>query len=202
MRRAVVVSYARTGLAKSGRGGFNDTHGAAMAGHSIQHAVARAKLDPAEIEDVVLGCGGPEGATGHNIARQSAIWAGLPVTTSGTTVNRFCSSGLQAIAQAAHYVMNEGAQAAVGGGVESISLVQMGGHMNRYHYTEEKLMKIRPDLWMTMIETADIVAKRYNLSREYQDEYSLRSQQRIAAAQAAGLFKDEIVPLATKMKVV
>ncbi|HRE44855.1 MAG TPA: acetyl-CoA C-acyltransferase [Terricaulis sp.] len=202
MSRAVIVSYARTGLAKSARGGFNDTHGAAMAGHAIQHAVARAGVDPALIEDVVLGCGGPEGATGHNVARNAAIWAGLPVTTSGATINRFCSSGLQAIAQAAHYVTNEGAKAAVGGGVESISLVQGGGHMNRFRLTEEKLMEIKPALWMAMIETADIVAKRYNVARDYQDEYSLRSQQRIAAAQAAGLFNDEIVPMATKMKVV
>ncbi|MCR6645685.1 MAG: acetyl-CoA C-acyltransferase [Terricaulis sp.] len=202
MSRAVIVSYARTGLAKSARGGFNDTHGAAMAGHAIQHAVARAGVDPALIEDVVLGCGGPEGATGHNVARNAAIWAGLPVTTSGATINRFCSSGLQAIAQAAHYVTNEGAKAAVGGGVESISLVQGGGHMNRYRLTEEKLMQIKPALWMAMIETADIVAQRYNVARDYQDEYALRSQQRIAAAQAAGLFNDEIVPMATKMKVV
>lgn len=202
MGRAVIVSYARTGLAKAARGGFNNTHGAAMTGHCIQHAVARAGISPEEVEDVVIGCGGPEGATGHNVARQAAIWAGCPVTTSGVTVNRFCSSGLQAIAQASHYIMNEGAKVAVGGGVESISLVQGGGHMNRYHYTEEKLMEIKPALWMAMIETADIVAQRYNLSREYQDEYSLRSQQRIAAAQANGLFKDEIVPMATKMKVV
>ncbi|MBL8544701.1 MAG: acetyl-CoA C-acyltransferase [Hyphomonadaceae bacterium] len=202
MGRAVIVSYARTGLAKSGRGGFNNTHGAAMAGHAIKHAVQRAKIAPEEIEDVVIGCGGPEGATGHNVARQALIWAGLPVTTSGTTVNRFCSSGLQAIAQASHYITNEGAKAAIGGGVESISLVQMSGHMNRHHFTEEQLMKTKPELWMTMIETADIVAKRYNVSREYQDEYSLRSQQRIAAAQASGIFKDEIVPMATKMKVV
>ena len=202
MGRAVIVSYARTGLAKSGRGGFNDTHGATMTGHAIKHAVARSKLDPAEIEDVVIGCGAPEGATGTNIARLSLIRAGLPVTSSGTTVNRFCSSGLQAIAQASHYIMNEGAKAAVGGGVESISLVQMSGHANRYRVTEEELMKTKPELWMAMIETADIVAKRYNVARDYQDEYSLRSQQRIAAAQAAGLFNDEIVPMATKMKVV
>jgi acetyl-CoA C-acetyltransferase len=202
MRDAVIVSYARTGLAKSGRGGFNNTHGAAMAGHAIQHAVSRAGLEGGEVEDVILGCGGPEGATGMNVARNAAIWAGLPVTTSGTTINRFCSSGLQAIASAAHYIKNEGADVAIGGGVESISLVQSGGHMNRYHLTEEKLMEIKPALWMAMINTADIVAKRYNVSREYQDEYSLRSQQRIAAAQAAGLFKDEIVPMATKMKVV
>jgi acetyl-CoA C-acetyltransferase len=202
MGRAVIVSYARTGLAKSGRGGFNDTHGATMTGHAIKHAVARSKLDPAEIEDVVIGCGAPEGATGTNIARLSLIRAGLPVTTSGATINRFCSSGLQAIAQASHYIMNEGAKAAVGGGVESISLVQMSGQANRYRVTEEELMKTKPELWMAMIETADIVAKRYNVSREYQDEYSLRSQQRIAAAQKAGLFDDEIVPMATKMKVV
>ncbi|GIK50531.1 MAG: acetyl-CoA C-acyltransferase [Hyphomonadaceae bacterium] len=202
MGRAVIVSYARTGLAKSGRGGFNDTHGAAMTGHAIKHAVERSKLDPAEIEDVVIGCGAPEGATGSNIARLSLVRAGLPVTTSGATVNRFCSSGLQAIAQASHYITNEGAKAAVGGGVESISLVQLSGHANRYRITEEELMKTKPELWMAMIETADIVAKRYNVSRDYQDEYSLRSQQRIAAAQANGLFKDEIVPLPTKMKVV
>ena len=202
MGRAVIVSYARTGLAKSGRGGFNDTHGAAMTGHAIKHAVARAKIDPALVEDVVIGCGAPEGATGTNIARLSLIRAGLPVTTSGTTVNRVCSSGLQAIAHASHYIMNEGAKAAVGGGVESISLVQMSGHANRYRVTEEELMKTKPELWMAMIETADIVAKRYNVARDYQDEYSLRSQQRIAAAQKSGLFNDEIVPMATKMKVV
>jgi acetyl-CoA C-acetyltransferase len=202
MRRAVVVSYARTGLAKSGRGGFNDTHGAAMTGHAIKHAVARSKLAADEIEDVVIGCGAPEGATGQNIARLSLIRAGLPVTTSGATINRFCSSGLQAIAQASHYIVNEGAKATVGGGVESISLVQMSGHANRYRVTEEELMKTKPELWMAMIETADIVAKRYKLSRDYQDEYSLRSQQRIAAAQNGGLFDDEIVPMQTKMKVV
>ncbi|MBX9746644.1 MAG: acetyl-CoA C-acyltransferase [Hyphomonadaceae bacterium] len=202
MGRAVVVSYARTGLAKSGRGGFNDTHGAAMTGHAIKHAVARSKLDPAEIEDVVIGCGAPEGATGQNIARLSLIRAGLPVTTSGTTVNRFCSSGLQAIAQASHYIMNEGAKAAIGGGVESISLVQLSGKANRYRITEEELMKTKPELWMAMIETADIVAQRYKVARDYQDEYSLRSQQRIAAAQASGIFNDEIVPMQTQMKVV
>jgi acetyl-CoA C-acetyltransferase len=202
MGRAVIVSYARTGLAKSGRGGFNDTHGATMTGHAIKHAVARAGIEPELVEDVVIGCGAPEGATGTNIARLSLIRAGLPVTSSGTTVNRFCSSGLQAIAQASHYIMNEGAKAAVGGGVESISLVQMSGQANRYKVTEEELMRTKPELWMAMIETADIVSKRYNVARDYQDEYSLRSQQRIAAAQKAGLFNDEIVPMATKMKVV
>ena len=200
MREVVVVSYARTGLAKSVRGGFNITHGAALTGHAIQHAISRASIDPGEVEDVVIGCGQPEGATGHNVARNAAIWAGCPVTTSGTTINRYCSSGLQAISVAAHYIAQEGADVTVAGGVESLSLVQMGGHLNTYFYTEDKLMKIRPDLWMPMIETADIVAERYGVSRDIQDEYALRSQQRIAAAQASGLFKDEIVPMATQMK--
>ena len=202
MRDAVIVSYARTGLAKSVRGGFNITHGAALAGHALEHAIARSKVDPGEIEDVILGVGFPEGATGHNLGRNAAIWAGCPVTTSGQTVSRYCGSGLQALAAAARYVTAEGADVVACGGVESISLVQMGGHLNTYFFTEEKLMKIRPDLWMTMIETADVVAQRYGISRESQDEYALASQQRIAAAQAAGLFKDEIVPMATKMKLV
>ena len=202
MADAVIVSYARTGLAKSVRGGFNATHGAAMGGHAIQHAMERAKVDPAEVEEVVMGCGNPEGATGHNTGRDAALWAGCPVTTAGSTINRFCSSGLNAIAVAANYVRNEGAKVAVGAGVESISLVQFGGHMNTYMYTEEKLMNEHPALWMPMIDTADNVAQRYNVSREYQDEYALRSQQRIAAAQTNGVFKDEIVPMKTKMKVV
>ena len=202
MTDAVIVSYARTGLAKSVRGGFNATHGAAMGGHAIQHAMSRAKVDPAEVEEVVMGCGNPEGATGHNVARDAALWAGCPVTTAGSTVNRFCSSGLNAIAVAANYVRNEGAKVAVGAGVESISLVQFGGHFNTYMFTEDKLMGEHPALWMPMIDTADNVAQRYGLSREYQDEYGLRSQQRMAAAQANGLFKDEIVPMQTKMKVV
>ena len=202
MRDAVIVSTARTGLAKSLRGGFNMTHGAAMAGHAIKHAIARAGIEPGLVEDVNMGAGQPEGATGANVARNAAIWAGCPVTTSGTTVNRFCSSGLQAIAMAANYVTQSGAEAAIGGGVESISLVSASGTMNLSNYREDYLMSIKPELWMPMIETADIVAARYNISREYQDEYSLRSQQRIAAAQAAGYYKDEIVPMATKMKVV
>ena len=202
MRDVVVVSYARTGLAKSIRGGFNNTHGAAMAGHAIQHAIARAKVDPAEIEDVFLGAAQPEGATGHNVARNAAIWAGCPVTTSGTTINRFCSSGLQAIASASHYIKNEGATVAIGGGVESISLVQMGGHMNTFRFTEEKLMETHPALWMPMIETADIVAQRYGVSRDAQDEYALASQQRMAAGQQAGIYKDEIVPMNVKIKMV
>jgi acetyl-CoA C-acetyltransferase len=200
MREAVIVSYARTGLAKSLRGGFNDTHGAALAGHAVQHAVARSGLDGAEIEDVVVGCGFPEGATGMNVARNAAIWAGLPVTAAGQTVSRFCGSGLQAIAAAASVVRNDGALAAVGGGVESISLVQMGGHLNLSHWTEERLMEIKPALWMPMIETADIVAARYGVSREAQDQYALRSQQLTAKAQAEGLFAAEIVPMAVKMR--
>ena len=202
MRDAVIVSYARTGLAKSLRGGFNNTHGAAMGGHVIKHAMARAKLDPADVEEVVMGCANPEGATGGNVARTAALWAGCPVTTSGSTINRFCSSGLNAIAIAANYIKNDGAQVAIGSGVESISLVQFGGHMNTYFYTEEELMKSHPAIWMPMIDTADNVAARYGVSREYQDEYALRSQQRIAAAQANGVFDDEIVPMKTKMKVV
>ncbi len=202
MADAVIVSYARTGLAKSIRGGFNATHGASMGGHAIQHAMERAKVDPKEVEEVVMGSGNPEGATGGNIGRLAAMRAGCPVTTSGSTVNRFCSSGLNAIAVAANYVRNEGAKVAVGAGVESISLVQFGGHMNTYMYTEETLMNEHPALWMPMIDTADNVAQRYGLSREYQDEYALRSQQRIAAAQTNGVFKDEIVPMKTKMKVV
>jgi acetyl-CoA C-acetyltransferase len=200
MRDAVIVSYARTGLAKSVRGGFNNTHGAAMGGHVIQHAISRAGLSPEQVEEVVMGCGGPEGATGSNVGRNAALWAGCPVTTSGTTLNRFCSSGLNAIAVAANYVRAEGADVAVGAGVESISLVQMSGHMNTYRYTEEKLMETHPALWMPMIETADNVAERYNVSRESQDEYALRSQQLIAQAQTNGIFKDEIVPMQTKMK--
>ena len=201
MREAVIVSTARTGLAKSGRGGFNMTHGAAMGGHALKHAIERAKIEPGEVDDVIMGCGTPEGATGQNVGRLAAIWAGCPVTTSGMTVNRFCSSGLQTIALAAGRIVNDGVDVVAAGGVESISLVQMGG-MNLNNITEEKLMESYPALWMPMIETADIVADRYNVSREYQDEYSLQSQQRTAAAQQAGKFDDEIVPMDVKMKVV
>ncbi len=199
MREAVIVSTARTGLAKSVRGGFNMTHGAVMGGHAVKHAIANARIDPKEIEDVYMGCALPEGATGNNIARASAISAGCPVTTAGTTINRFCSSGLQAIAMAAQQIMTEATPLAVGSGVESISLVQMGG-MNLSHFTEEHLMQVKPALWMAMIETAEIVAERYKVSRERQDAYSLESQRRTAAAQQSGKFKDEIVPLATRMK--
>ena len=199
MKEAVIVSTARTGLAKSMRGGFNMTHGAVMGGHAIKHAIAKAGVDAAEVEDVYMGCAQPEGATGMNIGRLSAIWAGCPVTTGGVTINRFCSSGLQAIAMAAQQVMTQGTPVAIGAGVESISLVQMGG-MNTKNITEEHLMATKPALWMSMIETAEIVAERYKISRERQDQYALESQKRTAAAQQAGRFKDEIVPLPTKMK--
>ncbi len=199
MKDAVIVSTARTGLAKSMRGGFNDTHGAVLGGHAVQHAIARAGIEPGEVEDVAMGCGFPEGATGNNIARESAIWAGCPASTSGITVNRYCASGLNAIAFAAQQIMTGGADILVGAGVESISLVQMGG-VNLNHFTEAHLLKVKPALWMTMIETAEIVAARYGISRERQDAYALQSQQRTAAAQAAGKYQDEIVPLAAKMK--
>src|SRR5665213_3299188 len=199
MKDAVIVSTARTGLAKSMRGGFNMTHGAVMGGHAVKHAIARAGIDPGEVEDVYMGCGMPEGATGNNIARESAIWAGCPVSVCGVTINRYCSSGLQSIAMAAQQIMTDGTDVAVGSGVESISLVQMGG-INLSHYTEERLLQVKPALWMSMIETAEIVAERYGISRERQDAYALQSQQRTAAPQAAGKYRDEIVPLAVKMK--
>jgi acetyl-CoA C-acetyltransferase len=200
MREAVVVSTARTPIGKAFRGAFNDTHGAVLGGHVIKHAVERAKIEPGEVEDLILGCGLPEGATGHNIARLSAIRSGLPVTVGGTTINRFCSSGLQAISLAAQRVMVDGATVVVAGGLESISLVQP--HLNTFRFTEDWLLKHKPELWMTMIETADIVSKRYKISREAQDEYALSSQQRTAAAQDAGRFDDEIVPLKTVKVVV
>jgi acetyl-CoA C-acetyltransferase len=190
---AVIVSTARTPIGKAFRGAFNNTHGAVMAGHAIGHAVQRAGVEPGEVEDVVLGCGLPEGATGKNIARLSALRAGLPVTTAATTINRLCSSGLQAIALACHRVMLEGVPVAVAGGVESISLVQP--NLNQHHFTEAWLMQHKAELWMPMIETADIVAERYAISREAQDDYALMSQQRTAAAQDAGRFDAEIVPL-------
>ena len=202
MREAVIVSTARTGLAKAGRGGFNDTHGAAMAGHAIKHAIARAGLEPGDVEDVYMGCGAPEGATGSNIGRLAAMWAGCPVTTSGVTVNRFCSSGLQTVAMAAQQIITDGTDIAIGAGVESISLNQLSGKQNRHRITEEQLLKRMPALWMAMIETAEIVAERYGISRDRQDEFSLESQKRTAAAQQSGKFDNEIVPMETKMIVV
>ena len=199
MSEAVIVSTARTPLAKSFRGAFNKTHGAVLAGHAIRHAVERAGVEPGEVEDVIMGCGMPEGGTGHNIARLAALRAGLPVTTSGTTVNRYCSSGLQTISMAAQRVVVDKVPVMVAGGVESISLVQ--NTVNRDHFTEDWLMKHKPGLWLSMIDTADIVAERYRISREAQDECALTSQMRTAAAQQAGRFDDEIVPLETVKEV-
>jgi len=199
MREAVIVCTARTPIGRAFRGAFNDTHGAVLAGHAVEHAVARAGIDPGEIEDVTIGCGLPEGATGNNIARLAAIHAGLPDTSSAVTVNRYCASGLQAIAQAAQRVIVDGVPAAVAGGVESISLVQ--NDMNTTRYREEQLMEQNPALWMSMLDTAEIVAARYGISREAQDEYACESQLRTAAAQDAGLFDDEIVPLPATMLV-
>ena len=199
MREAVIVSTARTPIGRAFRGAFNDTHGAVLAGHAVKHAVARSGLDPAEIEDVIIGCGLPEGATGNNIARLAAIGGGLPQTSSAVTVNRYCASGLQAIAQAAQRVIVDSLPAAVAGGVESISLVQNNLNMTRYE--EPDLMAREPALWMSMLETAEIVADRYSISREAQDEYACESQRRTAAAQEDGKFDDEIVPLPSTMLV-
>ncbi|SFH12104.1 acetyl-CoA C-acyltransferase [Sulfitobacter dubius] len=195
MKQAVIVSAVRTGLAKSFRGSFNMTHGATMGGHVVAEAVKRSGVDPSAIEDVMIGCGYPEGATGSNIARQIALRAGLPVTASGVTVNRFCSSGLQTVAMAANAICMEGAGPMVAGGVESISMIQPDVKSVK----EAWLLEHKPEVYMAMIDTADIVAKRYGISREDQDAYGLRSQQLIAAAQEAGLFDDEIVPMQTTM---
>jgi len=200
MADAVIVSTARTGIGKAMRGAFNKTHGATLAGHAIEHAVKRAGIDPGEVEDVIFGCGLPEGATGHNVARNAAIRAGLPVTASGTTVNRFCSSGLQAISMAAHRVIVDKVPVMVAGGVESISLVQ--NNLNLSSFTESWLVEHKSSLWMPMIQTADIVGDRYKVSRQAQDELALLSQKRTAAAQEAGKFNDEIVPLTVQMEVV
>jgi acetyl-CoA C-acetyltransferase len=200
MPDAVIVSTARTPIGKAFRGAFNITHGAVLGGHVVKHAVERAGVDPGEVEDVMMGCAMPERATGQNIARLSAIRAGLPVTVSGVTVNRFCSSGLQTIAMAAQRIIAGEADVIVAGGLESISLLQEGGRPPPVK--EEWLEAHKPEIWMPMIETADIVAERYRVSREAQDEYSLESQRRTAAGQQAGRFADEIVPLPTTKKVV
>jgi acetyl-CoA acetyltransferase family protein len=195
MVEAVIVSTARTPIGKAFRGAFNMTHGATMGGHVIAAAMERAKLDPREIEDVVIGCATPEGATGGNIARQAALRGGISVDAAAMTVNRFCSSGLQAIALAAHEILVEGAPVAVAGGLENISLTQMTA--NRHFGQEEWLLAHKPAIYMTMLETADNVARRYNISREAQDAYALESQRRTAAGQQAGRFDAEIVPLKT-----
>ena len=197
MTEAVIVSTARTGIGKAYRGALNNTHGATLGGHVIAEAVRRARLEPGEVEDVVMGCALPEGATGHNIARQAALRAGLPVTTAGTTVNRFCSSGLQAISIAAARVQVDRVPIVVAGGLESISLVQ-NEHLNLHRFREPWLEEHKPEIYMSMIETAEVVATRYYITREKQDEYALLSQQRTAAAQRAGRFDAEIVPITTR----
>jgi acetyl-CoA acetyltransferase family protein len=190
MREAVVVASSRTPLAKSHRGSFNMTRPDDLAAHCIRHVLGKVPdLDPEEIEEVVLGCGQPHGPAGHNVARVAAIRAGLPVSTAAVTVNRYCNSGLQAIVQAAHLVMHEGVDAAIGGGVESITMMERDNSPNPW------IMARKPELYMAMGETAEVVAKRYGITREAQDEYSLISQQRIAKAQRDGLFKDELAPI-------
>src|SRR6476619_3083813 len=199
MTDAVIVSTARTGLAKSWRGAFNMTHGATMGGHAVAHAIARANLAPEEVDDVLMGCALPEGATGWNIARQIALRAGCPVTVPGATVNRFCSSGLQTIVLAAQRIMTGEADAIVAGGVESIACVQ--NELNQHMHRETWLAAHKPEIYWSMLETAETVARRYNISRERQDEYGVQSQQRAAAAAAAGRFTAEIVPMTVTMGV-
>ncbi len=200
MREAVIVSTARTGLAKSWRGSLNMTHGATMGAHAVRAAIERAGIDPAEVEDVLMGCATPEGATGSNIARQIALLAGCPVTTSGVTINRFCSSGLQTIAMAAQRIIAGEADIFVAGGVESISCVQ--NEANKHMLVDPALLAKKPEVYWPMLQTAERVAKRYNISRERQDEYGVQSQQRACAAAAAGRFKDEIVPITVTMATV
>ncbi|OUM02920.1 acetyl-CoA C-acyltransferase [Variovorax sp. JS1663] len=193
MTRAVIVSTARTPLAKSWKGAFNMTHGATLGGHAVQHAVARAGIEPAQVDDVIMGCANPEGATGANIARQIALRAGLPITTSGMTINRFCSSGLQTIATAAQRIVAGEGEVYVAGGVESISCVQ--NEMNKHMLADPWLVKHKPEIYWNMLQTAEQVAKRYDIGRDAMDEYGAASQQRAAAALEKGLFKDEIAPI-------
>lgn len=200
MTDAVIVSTARTAFAKSWRGALNMTYGATLGGHAVQHAVERAKIDPAEVEDVIMGCAFGEGATGGNVARQIALRAGLPVTTAGVTVNRFCSSGLQTVAIAAQRVMTEKVPVMVAGGLESISCVQ--NELNPHMRADPWLVEHKPEIYWPMLATAEQVAKRYNISRERQDEYGVRSQLRAAKAQAEGRFDAEIVPMKVTMGVV
>ncbi len=194
MRQAVIVSTARTPIGKAYRGAFNNTEAPTLGGHAVRHAVMRAGIDPAEVEDVIMGCALPQGTQGQNIARQIALAAGLPVTTAGMTVDRQCSSGMMAIAVAAKTVVVDNVDIMVGGGLESISLVQ-NEHLNTYRAADPRLLAVHKDVYMPMIDTAEVVARRYKVSREAQDEYALQSQQRTAAGQDAGRFDDEIVPL-------
>jgi acetyl-CoA C-acetyltransferase len=200
MADAVIVSTARTPLCKSWRGALNMTHGATMGGHVVQHALQRAKLDPSEVEDVIMGCANPEGATGWNIARQIAIRAGMPVSVAGMTVNRFCSSGLQTVALAAQRVLSGEAGIFVAGGVESISCVQ--NEMNKHMFQEDWLKGHKPEIYWPMLATAENVAKRYKITREQQDRYGVDSQVKAAKSRTEGKFKDEIVPISTTMKMV
>ena len=193
MTNAVIVSTARTPLAKSWKGAFNMTHGATLGGHAVQHAVARAGIEAAEVEDVIMGCANPEGATGANIARQIALKAGLPISVSGLTVNRFCSSGLQTIALAAQRIIAGEGQVYVAGGVESISCVQQ--EMNLHMLKDPSLEKMKPEIYWNMLQTAEQVAKRYKIGRDRMDEYGAASQQKACAAAAAGKFDDEIAPI-------
>ena len=199
MTSALIVSTARTPLAKSWKGAFNMTHGATLGGHAVQHAIARAGIDAGEVDDVIIGCATPEGATGANIARQIALRAGCPVTVSGMTVNRFCSSGLQAIALASQRIIAGEADIFVAGGVESISCVQQ--EMNTHMLREDWLLKNKPDIYWNMLQTAEQVAKRYGIGRERMDEYGAASQQKATAALAAGLFEAEIAPMTVTMGV-
>ena len=200
MTNAVIVSTARTPLAKSWKGAFNMTHGATLGGHAVKHAIARAGIDAAEVEDVIMGCANPEGATGANIARQIALMADCPITVSGLTVNRFCSSGLQTIALAAQRVIAGEGDIYVAGGVESISCVQQ--EMNQHMLADMNLMKKKPEIYWNMLQTAEQVAKRYKISRERMDAYGAESQQKACAAQAAGKFNDEIAPITVQAGVI
>ena len=197
MADAVIVSTARTPIGRAYRGAFNNLQGATMGGHVVAEAVKRAGVAPEDVSDVMMGCAIPEGATGGNIARQIAVRAGLPVTVGGVTVNRFCSSGLQTIAMAAQRVRSDDVGIIVAGGLDSISLVQ-NEHANKYRTRDEWIVEHKPEIYWSMIQTADTVAKRYKISREAQDEYALESQRRTASAQQAGKFNDEIVPLQTE----
>jgi acetyl-CoA C-acetyltransferase len=200
MREAVIVSTARTPIGRAYRGAFNNTESPTLAGHAIRHAVARAGLDPSEVEDVIMGCALPQGSQGANIARLAALAGGLPVTVAGMTVDRQCSSGMMAIATAARAIINDEQDIMVGGGLDSISVVQ-NEHMNTFRMKDPRLVALHPHIYMPMLDTAEVVARRYGISREVQDEYALQSQQRTAAAQAAGKLDDEIVPLPSSMGV-
>ena len=200
MTQAVIVSTARTPLAKSWRGSFNMTHGATLGGHAVKHAIARAGIEAGEVEDVLMGCANPEGATGANIARQIALMADCPITVSGMTINRFCSSGLQTIAMAAQRIIAGEGDVYVAGGVESISCVQQ--EMNMHMLMDPALHKKKPEIYWNMLQTAEQVAKRYNIARDLMDEYGAASQQKACAAQAAGKFDDEIAPITVKAGVI